>query len=55
MVVRTARESCPGQLARTATWWPLAVSVTTLMVGVPARSRWRARCSPESPTVAPGR
>ena len=55
MVVRTSVPLCPAQRCSTETTWPAAFSATTSVVGEPTSMRWNDCCSPDSPTVVPGR
>src|SRR5580692_11247563 len=55
MVVWTSVPLRPVQVCSTETTWPVAFSATTSVVGEPTSVRWNACCSPDSPTVVPGR
>src|SRR6266568_5194597 len=55
IVVRTSVPPRPGQSFSTVITWPAAFSSTISVVDVPTSRRWNACCSPDSPTVVPGR
>ena len=55
MVVRTAVPWVPTHFLSTATWWPAWFSAMTSVSAEPASRRWYTFCSPDTPTVVPGR
>ena len=55
MVVRTAVPFVPSHCLSTATWWPPWFSAITSVSAEPASLRWYTSCSPDTPTVVPGR